>query len=175
LAATGAAEAMNQMIDTTGLPAQERQEMKAEVRRVAEAFREGRLSNQQLMVIVENVMHSPLLTLFVASAVDKQYLEKSGLSEDEKAQGRLTLQRFIRGAVDGEINQQRVDAVMRHIAERQPDGNWQLRERVSDADLRAALAEAKAAADEAQVPQQPETVDPSDEFKRIVDEAMAEP
>ena len=172
LVAVGATEAMSQMIDTTDLPAEERREMKAEVRRVADAYREGRITNEQLARIVQDVAESPLLALFVVSAVEKQYFEKSGLSEEEKAEGRLALQRFVRGAVDKKIKQAGIDAVLQHIGEKRPDGNWQLRARVSDADLRSALAEAKRVADEAGIPEQPESVDVSAEFKRIVDEAM---
>jgi hypothetical protein len=172
LAATGAAEGMNQMIDSTQLPAEERREMKAEVRRVAEAFRAGRLSHEQLARIVQNVVRSPLLTLFVASAVEKQYFDQSGLSDEEKAEGRLALERFVRGLIDKKIDQGAIDRVFKHIGDKQPDGTWELREKVSDEALRAALDEARRAADDAGIPDEPERVDPSAEFKRIVDEAM---
>jgi hypothetical protein len=172
LAATGATEALNQVIDTTDLPAEEQREMKVEVRRVADAFREGELSNDQLRQIVGEVVNSPLLTVFVVSAVEKQYFDKSGLGEEEKAEGRQSLRRFVRGAVDGKIDQAAVDSVMSHVAVKQGDQNWRLRERVTDAELRAALSEAKQAADAAEVPEQPESIDASAELKRIVDESM---
>ena len=63
---------------------------------------------------------------------------------------------------------------MVHVADRQPDGNWRLRQQVSDADLRAALTEAKAQADKAGIAEEPEEFDPSDEFQRIIDEALNE-
>jgi hypothetical protein len=172
LAATGATEAIDQMVETMDLPADERREMRAEVERVADAFRDGRLTQQQMGRIVQELVHSPLLSLFVASAVEKQYLEKSGLSAEEKMEGRRELRRFVRGAIDHKINQAAIDAVLKHIGKKQPDGKWQLRERVSDAELRAALAEAKRVADEAGIPEEPEEVDASAEFRRIVDEAM---
>jgi hypothetical protein len=172
LAATGATEVVSQMIDTTDLPVEERQEMKVELRRLTDALREGRLSIEQLVGIVESVVHSPLLTLFVVSAFEKQYLEASGLSEEEKAEGRRALRRFVRGAVDRKISEDASDAVLSHVAEKQPDGTWQLKQRVSDAELRAALAAAARAAEEAGIPEEPEAVDASAELKRIVDEAM---
>jgi len=81
----------------------------------------------------------------------------------------------VRGAIDGTIDEASMDAAMAHIADRQEGGGWQLRNQVSDAQLRAFLAEAKAAADEADVPPQPEDFDPSEEVKRIIDQAMGEP
>ncbi|MEX0610704.1 MAG: hypothetical protein WD738_14775 [Pirellulales bacterium] len=172
LTAIGATEMMNQVVENTELPPEERREINVEIGRVADAFREGKLSYEQMMRIVREVANSPLLPLFVVSAVDKHYFERSGLSAEEKAEGRRTLQRFVRGAVDHKIDQQAVDAVLAQFAERQGNGNWQLRERVSDAELRAALAEAKRAADAAKIPEQPESVDASAEFRRIVDEAL---
>jgi hypothetical protein len=62
---------------------------------------------------------------------------------------------------------------MEHIADRQGGGGWQMRQQVSDADLRAFFEAAKSAADTAQIPAEPEDFDPSDEIKKLIDEAMA--
>jgi hypothetical protein len=170
--ATGATEGMNQMIEATDLPAQEKQEIKVEVQRLADAFREGKVSGEQVGQIVEEILESPLFTLFVVSALEKQYLERSGLSDEEKDEGRQTLRRFVRGAMDKKIGEPAIDAVMTHVAEKDSNGDWQMKDRVSDDELRAALKEAKRAADEADIPVQPDEFDASAEFKRIVDEAM---
>ena len=108
----------------------------------------------------------------IVGAIDQHYLQRSGLSAEEKAEGRLTLQRFARGAIDKKIDEQGIDAVMAHVADRQPNGEWRLRQQISDQDLRAALTEAKARADAAEIPAEPEAVDPSDELKRIIDESL---
>lgn len=49
-----------------------------------------------------------------------------------------------------------------------------MRDRLSDADLRAFLTAAKAEADKAGIQDEPPNFDPSDEFKRIVDKALGE-
>ena len=126
----------------------------------------------KLATIIQKVMQSPLMPTLVVGAVDKQYFASSGLSEDEKAEGRLTLKRFARGVIDKKIDDKGIDKVMSHIADRQSNGSWRLRPQVSDADLRAALAAAKAEADEAGIAAQPEKIDPSDELKKIIDESM---
>ena len=168
-----ASQAIEQGIDAWDLPAQEKQEVQAQVDRVIGAFRDERLSAEQLATIMSKLVDSPLMTTMVAVAVDKMYLEKSGLSDEEKAAGRQDLKRFVRGVVDDKIDQQATDEVMVHIADHHGD-QWQLREHVSDADLRAFLAAAKDQADKAEIPAEPEEIDPSDEIKRIVDEAMGE-
>jgi hypothetical protein len=165
-------QAINQGIDASDLPPQEKVEVKAEVERVAKAFQERRISMEQAAAIVEKLMQSPLMPSLVVAAVDKRYLDRSGLTNDEKAQGRKSLERFARGIIDGKIGQEGIDAVMTHVADRKADNSWELRENVSDDDLRAALGESKSRADAAGISEEPESFDASDEVKRIVDESL---
>jgi len=64
---------------------------------------------------------------------------------------------------------------MAHVADRDARGRWKLRPTLTDDDLRAFFAEAKQQADAAGIPEQPADVDPSEEIKQIVDEALAAP
>ena len=109
------------------------------------------------------------------AVIENKYFEGSGLAEAERAEGRRELRRFARGALDGSIPKARRNAVLARVAEQQPDGSWKLRERISDDDLRSLIAAAKAEADAAHIAEEPEVVDPSEEFRRIVDEALAAP
>jgi hypothetical protein len=171
LASTALAEA----VDATALPAAEKQEMKVQVDRVTEAFRNERLSLQELGPLVEQIAESPVMTTLIVSVAEKQYLDGSGLNDEEKAEGRKSLARFLRGMIDEKIDEQQLDAVMVHIADRGPGGNWELRRHVNDEDLGKFLAAAKEAADKAEIPAEPETVDPSEELKKMIDAALNEP
>lgn len=171
-AASGISAAIKQGIEGADLPAQEKAEMGEQIDRVAVAFREGRLSQQQLKTLMRQLIDSPLMTALAASAIESKYIANSGLTAEEKTEGRRTLRRYLRGAVDHEIDQKGMDAAMSHVADRQPDGKWRLRQRVSDEDLRAFFKEAKAQADAAQIPPEAENVDPSDELQRIIDQAL---
>jgi hypothetical protein len=170
----GATQAVNQAIDSSELPAEEKNQIKVEVDRFFVAFREGRVSMEQFGRLVQEFAESPLVATLVASAVETKYLNNSGLSDQEKADAKVTLQRFIRGSIDEKIDKSQIEAAMAHVATKQGD-QWRLRENVTDAELRAFLVDAKKAADEAQIPEQPQEFDPSDEVKRIIDEAMMEP
>lgn len=171
----GATQAVNQAIDSSELPPEEKNQIKVDVDRFFVAFRDGRVSMEQFGRLVQKLVESPLMSTLVASAAEKKFLDGSGLSQEEKAEAKVTLQRFLRGSIDEKIDQASVDAALRHVADRQPDDSWRFRDKVSDADLRAFLAAAKKAADDAQIPEQPQEFDPSDEVKRIIDEALAEP
>jgi hypothetical protein len=174
LASNFGAQAIKQGIDQSQLPAQEKIDIKIQIDRVADAVRKGQLSGDQLHTLMQKLVESPLMTSFVAAAVEKQYFEKSGLSDEEKAEGKRTVRRFLRGTIDNKIDKQGFDAAMTHVADRDVGGNWKLRQQVSDDELRAFLAEAKARADAANIAEEPKDIDPSDEVKRIVDEALGE-
>jgi hypothetical protein len=175
LAASTMSLGIKQGIDATDLPAEEKAQMKVEVDRGVELFREGRMSDEQAAMLVQKAVNSPLMTAMVTTAVEKKYLDPSGLSEEEKAEARMTLPRFIRGMIDEKIDRKSQDAAFQHVGDKQPNDQWKFREDLSDADLRAFLAEAKKAADDAEIPEQPQAVDPSDEVKRLIDEVMAGP
>jgi hypothetical protein len=168
-------EGINQSIDQSDLPPQEKDEIKVQVRRVADAFRNKQISNEQMGQLLQELMESPILAIFIVQAAEAKYLDPSGLNEEEKADARITIQRFTRGAIERKIEQASVDAALDHIADPQENGGWQLRDQVTDAELRAFLAVAKAEADKANIPEEPVDFDPSEEIKRIIDKAMGVP
>src|SRR5262245_38527830 len=91
-AATAATEGIRQGIAGSQLPAQEQQEIMVQVDRVAKAFREKAISGEHLGKLAERLVQSPLMSLMVTSTIEQHYFAKSGLSEEEKTEGRKTLQ-----------------------------------------------------------------------------------
>jgi len=176
LASSIGSEALKEGINATELSPEEKDEIGVQIDRLADELREGRLTGQQLQTIMEQVMDSPLMTTIVASAIESKYIADSGLSDDEKNDGRQTIRRFLRGSIDGKIKEKGIDAAMQHVARRNSQNDaWELRESVTDEELRAFFTEAKAQADLAEIPPEAEDVDPSDEFKRIIDDAIEAP
>ncbi|TWU25641.1 hypothetical protein [Bythopirellula polymerisocia] len=166
--------AIEQSLDASNLPAQEKIEVQQELNRVIDAFQAKQISGPQLEEIMTALVESPLLNTLVVSVIEAQYLDKSGLDAEEIAAGQMTLRRFVSGVLEDKIKEEDIDGVMSHIATRQPDGTWVFREQVSDEDLRAMLAAAKADADAAEIPEDVEEVDPSEEVRRIVDGVLGE-
>jgi hypothetical protein len=167
-------EGINHSIDEADLPQQEKDEIKVQVERVADGFRNNRISNDQMRVMFQELTESPIFSTIAVYTAEAKYLDPSGLPDEEKAEARITIQRFVRGAVEGTIEQHSIDAALQHVADWKGDDGWQLRESVTDAELRAFLAVAKTEADKANVPEEPVEFDASDEIKRIIDKAMGE-
>jgi hypothetical protein len=174
-AASGASQLVQQAIDASDFPQQEKVEIMAQVDRVTDAVRDGRMSIAQLQTLFERLAQSPLMASLMVAAVDEKYLNKSGLSDEEKTEGRLAVRRFVRGVIDERIPEAAADTVLAPISTRKADGQLELKDRVTDAELQAFFAAAKAEADKAGIPEEPEEIDPSAEFERIVDEALGKP
>lgn len=162
-------------IQQSEMPEAEQAEVMEQVRRLADAWENKEISDQQARRIIEGFGDSPLMASIMVFGIEAQFIESSGLSDEEKAEARVTLNRFASGVINEQIDEQTQDRVFGHVSDVDGQGDRTLRESVTDEELREFLADAKAAADEAGVPEEVEEVDPSDELKRIIDEAMRAP
>ena len=172
---TGGTQAIEAGIEESELPDQEKAELKAELTRLREGFLKGDISDEQMIQVVETLVQSPLIRMLVVAAVETHYVKNSGLDDEEKAEAEIALQRFAYGMMNKKIGEEDLDEVLSHIADRDANGNLKIREKVSDEELRAFLAAATEKADAAEVPAEIEPVDPSDELKKIIDNALGEP
>jgi len=171
----GGTQAIEASIDASELPDEEKAELNAELKRLREGFGEGSISDKQMMQVAEALIQSPLMRIFVVTAVETHYVVNSGLDDEEKANARVALQRFASGIMSKKIGQDDLDAVLSHIADRDAEGSLIIRQSVADEDLRAFLDAAAEKADAAGIPAEIEPVDPSDELKRIIDSAILGP
>jgi hypothetical protein len=166
--------ATKQMVADSGLGPDQKQAIAKQIDRVADGFKTGRLSVEQMRGIMEKITKSPLMASIMASAADKKYLANSGLTDAEKADGRKTVKRFASGVFNRKIDKQAMEAALAPISEEQSSGSVRLKQIVSDDELRAFLKEAKEQADKAGIAEQVESVDAAGEFKKVVDEALNE-
>ena len=163
---------LKESLDESSLPEAEKEEIQAQVQRVVAAFEERSLTEAQIDKLIRELAQSPLSASVIAFTIEKQYFDNSGLNDEEKEAGRMTLRRCVRGLFDGDLTEDDADSVLSHIGTRSPDGNWDFRDNVTDEELREFLADAKERADAAGVAETVEEVDPSDEVKRIVDSIL---
>ena len=167
-----AEQTINQILDNADLPPAEKEELKAEAKRITDGIADGTVSLEQAGKIMEGIGQSPLMPLIMVKSAEAQYLNGSGLTDEEKAEGRNTLARYARGLADETIDQQSAEKLLDHVADKDANGEWKFREEISDDDLRAFLAEAKQQADDAGIPEEVEPIDPSEELKKVIDAVL---
>jgi len=122
--------------------------------------------------VLRNLGESPLFALAMVYGAEKKYVEPSGLSDQEKKDARLALQRAARGVYEKTISQNSIQRAMDRISTAGPNGERQLKERITDDELKAFLKDLKDLADKAEVPEEPFEVDIGEEFKKAVDKAL---
>ena len=162
------------VIDESDLPEQEKVEIKEQVSRVVEAFRSGELSGEKLGVVMEEIVESPLFPSIAVAGIERRFFDSSGLTDEEKEAGRVEVKRFVRGMIDKKIPEAAFEEVMPKIADKKPNDQWELKNSVSDEELRDLIQLMKDKADAAEIPAEVDEVDPSDEMKRIIDAALGE-
>lgn len=142
---------------------------------VSQQFQEEKISFEQLERIFQKLAESPLFPAGSALLAERVYLDQSGLGDDEKEAGKLAIRRFTRGSLEQSISEQRNGEVLDIISTWNPETkNREFLENLSDQQLRHFIAEAKRAADEADVVENIPEINFADEFDRAIDQALSE-
>ncbi len=178
IALSGARLVAVSVINDSGMSAEEKKEFIRHVDRLVDGAKAGKVSDEQLKQLMEELAASPLIPMAIVSAADKKYVQPSGLSAEEKKRGKLDLQRLGRGvtekAASGEpkIGQKDLDEILGLISVTDTQGQKQIKEKLTDEEVRAFLAKVREKADAASIPEEPYEVKPAEEFGRIVDEIL---
>lgn len=169
-----AREGIAQTVQQSDLSDQDKKMVIGEVDRLVDGYKQGKIDMQKLGKFAEDFAQSPLMDLLVAFGARVKYLEKSGLSDEEKKAAEKTLQRLAKGTIDKKIGQDDLNKALDFISTRTGNNGRQFHDNVSDDTLRQFLAESKRLADEAKVSEEDVQVDIGAELKKLVDRALGE-
>ena len=167
-----AAVAMKEGIKELKLPANEQRRIFDRIDKVAQRFKDEEITFEEIVTIFEKISQGPLFPAGMSLVVERAYLDESQLDEDEKDAAKITIQRFTHGTIQQEIPQAKVDAVLDTISTRGRENERKFRHPISDVELRKFIAEAKAAAAEADIPNDVPKINFADEFDKAIDQAL---
>ncbi|MCA9150298.1 MAG: hypothetical protein KDA92_13400 [Planctomycetales bacterium] len=165
-------QAINSVVDTMDITPEEKSQVKAELTRVTDAVRAGTIDTVDVQRGMEALASSPLLPAIVVNSIRAHYLERSGLSEEERAAGELTLQRVARGAVEHSISSDQLKELLALVGNKKPDGTVEIKQSLTDEELRTFLAAAEELADQADVAYEPYQFDIVSECRKVVDKIL---
>ena len=184
-AARGSRDLIAQVVEASKLSEDERAGVMAHVDTLAQDFEDGKVTFSQLTRVASELKDSPLFPLSIVHMFQSQYVQPSSLSDEEKSAGRLALQRLARGIYEESIPVEAIDEVAVPIAKprnqprpkavvRVADKGWELKQPgdVTPEELRTFLANAKARADSAEIPDEPFEVDIVAEVGAVIDRAL---
>jgi hypothetical protein len=161
-------------IQESELDEEEKQAVIDQVDRVVDLYKSGKITNEQLGRIMEELAQSPLMGSLVVVSIDSQYIHPSGLSDEEKQQARRTMQRVYRGVLEEKIQQEELEDALEYVMDRREDNSMNWKASVDDDQLREFVTLLKERADAAEIPDEPFEVRISEQFQRAVDRALTE-
>jgi hypothetical protein len=160
------------VVNESELDAQEKTQVIAQIDRVVNAYKAGKLSNEELEKLFDELQDSPVFVLIQIYGTEAAYLQPSGLNDEEKAAGKRVFERVFRGINEKKIDFEDFNAAMPESMRPDPEDPGAERDPVSDEDLRTFLANLKKLADDAEIPDEPFEIDVSDELKKDVDKVL---
>ena len=172
LAADAAKMVAQQAVQEAEMPAADKQRVLDRLNRLADDFKSGKISTEQMVRVFEEVAQSPLFPIAMVMFAEKQYVGPSGLTAEEKQAAKRTLQRLARGSFEKSISSEKLEEVMSLIQIDQGNGQKKMKEKLTDDELKTFLARAQQVADEAAVPDEPFEVNIPDELDKAIDDAL---
>jgi hypothetical protein len=171
------ASAVKQSVEASEMRAEDKKAVNAQIDRVADGFKQNKITGEELGKIMEGLTKSPLFVVLVIYGVTHEYLNRPGLDPEEKADAERTLQRIARGSAEGKITSDDLQKPFSAISQdpNQPkSGNQppQAKQQLSDEDLKKFFEDLKKLADEKEIPDEPYELNVGKEIKRVVDEAV---
>ncbi len=169
-----ARQGLTEAIQKSDLKDADKQVIIGEIDRVTDAFKSGEIGMEEVGRIMTELAESPLIAVMMVYAAEEKYIQPSGLSDEEKADASIVLSRVARGVVEKSIPEGALDEALDHVSHTNAEGQREFDEFVSDEDLREFISECKSQADAAGVPDERYQVDIGLEFRRAIDDALAD-
>ncbi len=160
------------IVNSSQMPADQKQKVIGKIDEVTRDFESGKIDSQQFAKIFEELAQGPLLPLAIVYGIDEQHIKNSSLPKEEKEAGRLALERASRGIVEKSIALQTIKDIMAPVTIQGPNNQMQMKQVVTDEELRPFFKNAKTRADEAQIPNEPYKVNVGDELSKAIDTAL---
>ncbi|MGD9689978.1 MAG: hypothetical protein AB7K52_10035 [Phycisphaerales bacterium] len=167
--------ATEQTVQQSQLPAEQKTRITKRVGTLADDFKNGKITFEQLGSVMEQIADSPLLPLAMVSAAEDKYIKPSSLPAEEKAAASRAMQRFARGVAEKSISKDAIEMVTTPIKTVGPDGQSTLKQTVTDAELREFVSLMKSEADKANIPDEDFKVNIADELDKAIDKALGVP
>jgi hypothetical protein len=160
--------AARQMVNDSGLPDDQKKMILSEVEQLGNDFKSGKISTQQLAQVAKAVQESPLIPLAGVQAARQKYIEPSTMSDKEKAEALLAVQRFARGVSEKKISRDTLAEVVSPVAELRPNGQWIPKDNPTRMEIDQFITNAKAKADEAMIPNEPFDLNIAEELRKAI-------
>ncbi|MCO6455867.1 MAG: hypothetical protein J5I93_11270 [Pirellulaceae bacterium] len=159
-------------VNDSELSAEDKQKIIVQVDRVVDDFKAGKITLEDLGRIAEELGESPIMGAAFIFFAEEKYVKVSGLTDEEKLAARRTLERAARGVHEGLLSTDDFEESMQIVMTTGPNGEQQMKERLTDEEVRQFLASVKQKADDAGVPDEEFKIDIGETMRQAIDRAL---
>jgi len=163
-------------IKSTGLSETQQAALTSEIDRVTEAFKQGEISFEDLMRILEGLEQSPALSALKYYKAQGNPLDRPTITDAQREAAMLTIRRFIFGVFDERIPDTAVEDLIDPFILDSSRGKGidelEFRSDITDDELFAALAKAKTLSDDAGIPEHNLSPDIAREVREIINRIL---
>lgn len=163
------------VVTQSGLPQGDKDRIIARVGAVADEFKNGTVSTQQLGEVMTVVTTGPIIPAGMIMAAESKFIATSALVDAEKADAKLSLQRATRGLIEGKLSIADLGPILDPLSTTDANGTRTLKPSVTIEDIKAAAAAAKTKADSAAIPVEAYVANLADELDKAVNKALGRP
>lgn len=172
LAADAVTPALQEAVSGMEIPEDQKKQISARIGEIGTDFKEQKLTLNDLEKLIKGVVESPIAGAAASIWFTNQYINKSGLSEDEKTEAVTTTKRFAYGLLDKTITEQQANEVMNLVTEEKANGQTTYKEKLTDKELTEILTKMKDAADGANVPAEVPEINFANEFDKVIEKTL---
>jgi len=161
--------AAEQIVQDSGLPDDQKTSILSDIKQLGEDYKSGKVSTEELARVAQTISDSPLIPLAGVQYAREKYIEPSEMTQKEKGEAILALQRFARGVYEKKIPKDTVEDITKPVSEvNQANGRRKMKDNPTRMEIDQFVANAKASADAAMIPNEPFDLNIADELKKAI-------
>lgn len=159
---------MKAVVAETKLPAEQVGRINTQIDQLTEAFKNKTIGIEDLAKVAQALQNHPILPVGMLEYVAVSHFQAAGLTDEERAEGRLAVQRIQRALIEGQMVLNDLEAIIEPISQRDADGDLQPMQNPTAPQLRLFTQEATKKADELGIPNEPYEVDIAEQIESLI-------
>ncbi|MFI4881161.1 MAG: hypothetical protein ACIAQU_01100 [Phycisphaerales bacterium JB064] len=156
----------------SNLPAEQVGRINTQIDQLTAAFEAGDVTFEDLAKVAEAVEGHPILPAGVLEYVESKQASVQGLTDEERASGRLATQRLQRATIEQGLTFEDLEPILEPISQRDEDGDQVLLQNPTAPQLKLYAEEAAKKADEFGIPSEPYDVDIAEQIERLINDTL---
>jgi hypothetical protein len=170
--ASGTNATMKAVVAESNLPAEQVGRINTQIDQLTAAFEAGDVTFEDLIKVGEAVEGHPILPAGVLEYVETEQASVPGLTDEERASGRLATQRLQRATIEQGLTFVDLEPILEPISQRDQDGQQTILQNPTAPQLKLYAEEATKKADELGIPNEPYDVDIAEQIERLINDTL---